>query len=598
MTVDLQPFHLKLGVEPFNSSGLPCFLDNKPLAVDADYKVVARRKREGRVPGDFRGDVDHRPAALILDVLAATGQGHGRLHIPPPLERAWGGSLTEKWMRRFGPGTDMRSLRGMGWAPWLAAAVYLTTAGLVASDSLSVSSTALPSPRYATAAAWGGTYAYVAGGLGSGCSDGSSYCMLILRYHPTDDDLPAVGAFPSGRAGVAAVWHDGSAYYLGGVVEGATTTDQIVRYVPTTNRVSVLDVGIPPREFASAVSDGTYVYLFGGCQRVGGENVERHATILRYDPRAGVVDVLNPKLPTGRCGTSAVWDGNNAYVFGGRDDNGRLDEIVKFTPATGSVMVVEAKLSVKRSGSAAVWAGDRAFVIGGLDQVGTPLASVEVYDPSKQTVSVTSTSLPSGLADASAVWTGDAIHIFGGIQTADRKTYSKQILKYVPSSSSTGSPPPSSDEFPPFPDGSGEPASPPPQNVGPRASFTFTVSGSTVYVDASASLDPDGTLASYAWDWGDGSLAGVGKTAAHAYGASGTLTVRLTVTDDRGATDTANQAVSIAPVASARPAPEPTSGGGGGPAEVRPARETPGPAVWLLLAAVVALSRFRRKTPG
>ncbi|UCE91328.1 MAG: PKD domain-containing protein [Methanobacteriota archaeon] len=51
---------------------------------------------------------------------------------------------------------------------------------------------------------------------------------------------------------------------------------------------------------------------------------------------------------------------------------------------------------------------------------------------------------------------------------------------------------------------------------GPVASFTASVDGATVSVDASASYDPDGVIVSYDWNWGDGSV-GNGKTATHTY---------------------------------------------------------------------------------
>src|SRR5205823_3499957 len=68
-----------------------------------------------------------------------------------------------------------------------------------------------------------------------------------------------------------------------------------------------------------------------------------------------------------------------------------------------------------------------------------------------------------------------------------------------------------------------------PANVSPTASFTSSVSGLAVTVNGSASSDPDGTLASYAWTFGDGSTATGATPAAHTYTAGGTYTVSLTV---------------------------------------------------------------------
>ena len=55
-----------------------------------------------------------------------------------------------------------------------------------------------------------------------------------------------------------------------------------------------------------------------------------------------------------------------------------------------------------------------------------------------------------------------------------------------------------------------------PDNMPPVASFTVSVDGLEVSVDASSSEDPDGTIVDYAWDWGDGTT-GTGETATHTY---------------------------------------------------------------------------------
>ena len=72
-------------------------------------------------------------------------------------------------------------------------------------------------------------------------------------------------------------------------------------------------------------------------------------------------------------------------------------------------------------------------------------------------------------------------------------------------------------------------------NAAPQATFTVTCAQLTCTVDGSGSSDPDGSVASYAWQLGDGATA-TGATATRAYTAPGSYTVTLTVTDDRGAT--------------------------------------------------------------
>jgi len=84
----------------------------------------------------------------------------------------------------------------------------------------------------------------------------------------------------------------------------------------------------------------------------------------------------------------------------------------------------------------------------------------------------------------------------------------------------------------------------------PTASFTFSPTsptvGQTVAFDASSSFDPDGTITTYAWDFGDG-VTGSGVTTTHAYSSTGTFTVTLIVTDDAGLTGTAQATITVQP---------------------------------------------------
>jgi chitodextrinase len=76
----------------------------------------------------------------------------------------------------------------------------------------------------------------------------------------------------------------------------------------------------------------------------------------------------------------------------------------------------------------------------------------------------------------------------------------------------------------------------------PVAAFTYTVNFLVVSVDASGSSDPDGTISSYAWTWGDGTI-GTGMTATHTYATAGTKTITLVVTDNSGMTGTVSHDV-------------------------------------------------------
>ena len=72
--------------------------------------------------------------------------------------------------------------------------------------------------------------------------------------------------------------------------------------------------------------------------------------------------------------------------------------------------------------------------------------------------------------------------------------------------------------------------------IGSVVAPASALEGDTVNFSAAGSVDPNGSVVSYAWDFGDGST-GEGVTASHAYSQDGVFTVRLTLTDNDGLTD-------------------------------------------------------------
>ena len=95
-------------------------------------------------------------------------------------------------------------------------------------------------------------------------------------------------------------------------------------------------------------------------------------------------------------------------------------------------------------------------------------------------------------------------------------------------------------------------------NVPPAASFTVSCPTATCTVDASGSSDTaPGTIASYAWDFGDGST-GASVSTTHTYATSGSKTITLIVTDNQGATGTTTRTANV------------TAGGGGGGGGTQP----------------------------
>lgn len=80
-------------------------------------------------------------------------------------------------------------------------------------------------------------------------------------------------------------------------------------------------------------------------------------------------------------------------------------------------------------------------------------------------------------------------------------------------------------------------------NQPPVADFTFTTNLLTAtFTDQS--YDPDGTIVSWSWNFGDGGTSTV-QNPVHTYPANGTYPVTLTVTDNDGATDSVTKNVTV-----------------------------------------------------
>jgi PKD repeat protein len=87
-----------------------------------------------------------------------------------------------------------------------------------------------------------------------------------------------------------------------------------------------------------------------------------------------------------------------------------------------------------------------------------------------------------------------------------------------------------------------------PANIAPTAKFvpnTYSGSTSTQFLFANTiSGDPDGSIVSFAWNFGDGT-AGTGTQVTHTYAAVGAYTVTLTVTDNEGAKGQSSLVVNV-----------------------------------------------------
>ena len=152
----------------------------------------------------------------------------------------------------------------------------------------------------------------------------------------------------------------------------------------------------------------------------------------------GGVTVEEARLPTARSGPAAVWADGKAYVFGGHDGRGHVDEVLAYDPARGR-LTLAGRLPEPLFTAAAVWTGEAAYVFGGsADGGGTGLTAIVRFDP-RTGEAVRVADLPEPTMAASAAWDPrptpacpeGCAYVFGGSSTL--RTYSRDVVRFDPS---------------------------------------------------------------------------------------------------------------------------------------------------------------------
>ena len=196
---------------------------------------------------------------------------------------------------------------------------------------------------------------------------------------PCGNTWATLTPYPTAISSQATTALNGLLYSFGGITN--TDTNVAYRYDPATNAWTPLASLPAARSGASAVSDGTYIYILGGSARGNHTN-----TVYRYDPVANSYTTLaamplttvcagrrlserqdlphrrlqpgelllrdgpgghlhhrhqylgeRPGLPDGVAYTSAVVRGGFIYVAGGKDGNGQAtSKTYRLDPATNT----------------------------------------------------------------------------------------------------------------------------------------------------------------------------------------------------------------------------------------------------------------------
>lgn len=192
----------------------------------------------------------------------------------------------------------------------------------------------------------------------------------ILIFDPVTETVQDSGyELPFGNCCFGGEYADGFVYLFGGSNDAeerccgesdaavGLTNDEIVKFDVGTGEVTVLGTTLPlPKCCFSTASDGLgTIYLFGGegdeercCEdestatSAAGLGGVQYDDIYAFNVATETIRVLDDKLPSARSDTSAVWNGQRAFVFGGDVDGTSTQHVFGFEPLAPQAANAEA----------------------------------------------------------------------------------------------------------------------------------------------------------------------------------------------------------------------------------------------------------------
>jgi len=278
-----------------------------------------------------------------------------------------------------------------------------------------------------------GEKAYIFGGATVSSEGAGQILDKILCYDPADSSLSELPTrLPLQVKAARSFWDGRSAYIFSGVNRSGVPLDYLVRFTPP-EKVEYWEHFFPyGLKGCSVAWTDQFAYIFGNCVCTSLNTTRQN--VIRLDPATLNFTVIRDALPLQLAGTSAVWTGQYAYIFGGRTPDGTatadLDSIYRFDPATEMCALMKARLPSPRYSTGAVMKDGKADIFGG-DCASGSLDQVLVYDPAVDRLSVPDLKLPYNMSTSSYVLVEDQILIFGA-KTAGTSPDTVEVVTLKP----------------------------------------------------------------------------------------------------------------------------------------------------------------------
>ncbi|MCY3023829.1 MAG: PKD domain-containing protein [Planctomycetota bacterium] len=580
-------------IEFVDSQGVPRLRINAPEGKDAAGTKLEIRNSKSEGKGETEELTRGGPRlTLTLDgsrvTLAADVRG---LKLPVVIDPTWSstGSLAKE--RSYHTAT----LLGNG---------KVLVAG--SADATLLGSCELYDPSTGTWAAtgalsaWRGNFAatLLANGkvllAGGADADGIDVAPCEL-YDPSTGTWTPTGALGTTRGGGTATLLANGLVLVAGGYHSSAPVASCELYDPSTGAWT------PTGALNTARYDHTATLLGNGKALVAG-GYGPIASCELYDPSTGTWAATGA-LNTARGGQTATLLGNGKVLVVGGWNSGRLSVCEAYDPASGTWSAT-GSLATVRYGCTTNLLGSGLVLAAGGDDGRTSFSSCELYDLATESWRAT-VAMAQARSWHTATRLGDGmILVAGGVVVGNGTSYEIATCELfdptVPEAGATATPMIVATGSPvafsgqgsdldgnpmsfswDFGDG-GTANEQNPQHIyvtagtyiatvtvtGPtgksaQASVTITASrapvprlvtsdvvafaGNPFQFDASYSTDPENDIASYSWDFGDGSPLGSGQVIAKIYNSPGEYTVTLTVTDSAGVSSTLTRIIQVLP---------------------------------------------------
>lgn len=239
---------------------------------------------------------------------------------------------------------------------------------------------------------------------------------------------------PTAVADSAATTLIGEIYVLGGRTTNNQPSDVAEVYSPTQNQWRPITNLPEPILGGVALSDGTFIYLFGGWN---GETYLDTAYV--YDLNSENWRPL-PKMPHAVAFATGGWLSNQFYVIGGFDGVAEQKHCQRFDPIT-EIWSICPDLLTPRSGAGSAVLVNRLYIIGGGLEAQNDVSNSEVYNPTNETWALVNTpqlATASSWLNMGVANVETRVYVIGGTlageRTANTYVYSPFVYNtFIPS---------------------------------------------------------------------------------------------------------------------------------------------------------------------